>query len=119
MLRTNCNAPLSRPQRKRQRRGATAVQVAVVLGLVTLSAVVGLTQIGSLSSSQLSQTATDVGNPNSLVGRFGNSGSSSSSGSSSGSSTSGDSSSSGSSSSGGSTSAGDSGSNSGETSLCP
>lgn len=102
------------------RRGATAVQVAVVLGAVSIAAVIGITQIGTNSSTQLAQTATDVGNPNSLVGRFGNSGSSSgSSGGESSGSGSTDSGSSGSGSSGGSDSGGDSGGSSSGGSICP
>ena len=58
---------------KHQRRGATAVQVVVVLAGITITVVLGVTQIGSLSQAQMVRTATDVGNPSSLVGRFGNS----------------------------------------------
>lgn len=103
---------LANSQVSRIRRGATALQVAVVLGLVTLAAVVGITQIGSASSGQLSQTAGDVGNPNSLVGRFGNSGGSGgTSGGSAGDSSSG--------SSTGGTTGGGGDSGSGDTALCP
>ncbi|QDU30585.1 Flp/Fap pilin component [Anatilimnocola aggregata] len=102
------------------RRGATAVQVAVVLGAVTLVVIGSISQLGSASKSQMTQVASNVGNPSSLVGSFG-----SASGSSSGSSGSGDSSgSSGSSSSGGSSSgestdSGSSGGSSGGSSVCP
>jgi Flp pilus assembly pilin Flp len=104
--------------RRKVRRGATTVQVAVVLVAVSVAAVIGITQVGTNSSTQLAQTASDVGNPNSLVGRFGNSGSSSasSSGETSGGGSS-DSGSSGSGSSGGSDSNG--GSSGGSGSICP
>jgi Flp pilus assembly pilin Flp len=103
------------------RRGATAVQVAVVLGAVSIAAVIGITQVGTNSSTQLAQTATDVGNPNSLVGRFGNSGSSNSSGGESSGGGSSDSGSSGSGSSGGSDSGSGTGGTSGGSgsSICP
>jgi Flp pilus assembly pilin Flp len=103
-------------------RGATTVQVAVVLVAVSIAAVIGITQIGTNSNTQLAQTATDVGNPNSLVGRFGNSGSSG--GSTGGGTASGGSSDSGSSGSG-SGGGSDSGSGTGGTSggsgssICP
>ena len=50
---------------------ATAVQVAVVLGLITLAVVAGITSVGLNTNTKLNQTATDVGNPASLVTRFG------------------------------------------------
>lgn len=100
---------------RKLRRGATTVQVAVVLVAVSVAAVIGITQIGTNSSTQLAQTASDVGNPNSLVGRFGNSGSSS--GSSSGETSGGSSDSGSSGSSGGSDSSG--GSSGGSGSICP
>ncbi len=53
------------------RRGATAVQVAVLLALVTMAAVAGISQLGTASNTKLNQTATDVATPSSLVSRFG------------------------------------------------
>jgi Flp pilus assembly pilin Flp len=101
------------------RRGATAVQVSVVLGVVTLVVIGAVTQLGSKSSGQLTQVASNVGNPSSLVGGFGNaSGGSSSGSSSSGSGTSGTSGSSGSSGSSGTSGTGSSGSGS-SGSVCP
>ena len=116
-------------RKRHQRRGATAVQVTVVLAAITVAIVLGVTQIGSLSQTQMSRTATDVGDPSSLVGRFGNSSSSSSGGSGnagstgssseSGSGSTGSTGGSGGSSSSGSSGSGDSGSSGGSGSLCP
>ena len=58
----------------RVRKGASVVQVALVLAVVTAAVFVGLQLLGTASRDDLSQTAGEVGDPSSLVGRFGSSG---------------------------------------------
>ena len=64
---------------QRARKGASVVQVAVVLAVVTAAVFVGVQFLGTTSRDDLDQTAGEVGDPSSLVGRFGSGGSSSSS----------------------------------------
>jgi Flp pilus assembly pilin Flp len=53
------------------RRGKAVVQWIVVAGIVVLALVAGVTLLGTRTNTKLNETATDVGNPKSLVSRFG------------------------------------------------
>jgi Flp pilus assembly pilin Flp len=54
-----------------RRRGMSTVQYVLLLALLALGVVAGVTLVGPRASTKLDQTATDVGNPSSLVNRFG------------------------------------------------
>lgn len=53
------------------RRGKTVVQWIFIAALLVLAVVAGVTLVGTRTSTKLSQTATDVANPQSLTTRFG------------------------------------------------
>jgi Flp pilus assembly pilin Flp len=54
-----------------RRRGITAVQWCIMAALITLAVVTTVSLIGTRTSTKLSETATDVGNPANLTTRFG------------------------------------------------
>lgn len=56
---------------RNRRRGSTTVQWAVMAALIILAVVATVSLMGTRTSTKLNQTATDVGNPNSLTTRFG------------------------------------------------
>ena len=56
---------------RRARLGASVVQVAVVLAVITAAIFASVQYLGTTSRDDLDQTATEVGDPSSLVGRFG------------------------------------------------
>ena len=57
--------------RKQTRRAASVVQVALVLAAVTAAVFVSVQFLGTTTNDDLDQTAGEVGDPASLVGRFG------------------------------------------------
>ncbi len=58
-------------RRSGRRRGISLVQWCVMAALIALAVIVGVTNVGSRTSTKLNQTATDVGNPKNLTTRFG------------------------------------------------
>ncbi|MCA9188744.1 MAG: hypothetical protein R3E01_35695 [Pirellulaceae bacterium] len=56
----------------RRKRGISAVQTAVVLALLAAGLFLGVRSLGTNTSSELDQTASEIGDPSSLVDRFGN-----------------------------------------------
>ena len=64
--------------RKQQRRGVSNVQWLVVAGVICLACVATVSWLGTSTSTDMNQTASDVAAPSSLVDRFGTTGDSSS-----------------------------------------
>ena len=56
---------------RRTRKGASVVQMALVVAVITAAVFVGLQMLGTTSRDDMNQTAEQVGDPSSLVGRFG------------------------------------------------
>jgi Tfp pilus assembly protein PilW len=52
------------------RRGVSLVQVAMVLGLITVISVASFFALGTTASQALNTTATNAGDPSTLVSRF-------------------------------------------------
>jgi Flp pilus assembly pilin Flp len=57
--------------RRRSRAGVSQVQWVVIAALITLAIVGGISVLGTNTNTKLNETATDVGNPQSLTTRFG------------------------------------------------
>jgi len=56
---------------QRIRRGTTAVQVALLLGVIALVAIPSIAALGRATSSYLNETSAGVADPSKLTGRFG------------------------------------------------
>ena len=56
--------------RKRLRRGATTVQIAVVIGLIALATIAGARAMGTATDEGLDTTADYFGNPASVTGHW-------------------------------------------------
>ena len=56
--------------RAKQRRGITGVQLSLMLGLITLVILSTVASLGTNASTEMMDTATRVGDPSLLPGRF-------------------------------------------------
>ena len=56
---------------QRLRRGTTAVQVALLLGVIALVAIPSIAALGRATSDYLNETSAGVADPSKLTGRFG------------------------------------------------
>jgi Flp pilus assembly pilin Flp len=55
---------------KRRRRGASAIQVAMVMVLVAVGVIASVSSIGQNTDVEMTDTAGRVGDPSSLPGKF-------------------------------------------------
>jgi hypothetical protein len=54
------------------RRGASVVEIAIVLSAISVAGIVGYSTFGNSTRRELNQTSGEWGNPSSVTSRYGN-----------------------------------------------